>query len=76
MTMRSGTSIVDALTAWLAELPLDGTETTRTRELETQISGLLESLDAGNELDQRQAAGVRELMSSVDQRRASRRGEN
>ena len=69
-------SATGLLTAWLGALPLDGADTEGCRELEAQIAEQLEDLDAGSDMDRRHAGLIRTLMERVNQRRASRRGEN
>ncbi len=64
------------LADWLASLPLDGSDSDRSRGLEAQIAARLTEFDRGDELDRRMAAYIRQLMNNVNQRRASRRGEN
>lgn len=65
-----------ALMEWLAALPLDGADSERSRELQAQLIEQLAVLERGNENDCRNAQLIRTLMHRVDQRRASRRGEN
>lgn len=65
-----------AILAWFGELPLDGSSTPRTEELEAQIVGALEALDRGDVVDQRRAGDLWTLVQRVNQRRASKRGEN
>lgn len=65
-----------ALADWLAALPLDGTDNSESRQAESALLAELEKLDAGDELDQHMAHPIRQLMDSVNQRRAGLRGEN
>lgn len=64
------------LIEWLAALPLDGSDTERSRQLQAQITEQLKVLDRGSDTDRRNAELIRTLIERVNQRRAGRRAEN
>jgi hypothetical protein len=68
--------VVAPLADWLGALPHDGTSNAESQHAESILLAELEMLDVGDDLDQRTASLARQLMDSVNQRRASVRGEN
>ncbi len=74
--MTAFADLTSTLESWLATLPLDGTDTAETVDLEARITELLGILDRGDEEDQRGAGLARTVVERVNQRRAGRRGES